>query len=269
MSGFSLAPAFGLGLASAPNVGGGGAPYVAQAVAFDPSTQLVNAAATAADTGLLSFSIWFKTPTLPVGEQYWFGVTQEDASTTPAVSFPSNGPGAQEVSVYSYSADLTYGYQAGNQFSTIEGAWHHMLFSGDMADPQAQQYLDDVAQRDLDPDFVLHSGFLPGGVMTINGRKWIFGGFDDPISFPREVAIEFADVWIAFGTSLLDGDGNIPEATRRKFIDADGKPADPSGFPAGSVLFTGNAAAFASNQGSAGAFAVTGSLTNASTSPSD
>jgi hypothetical protein len=48
-----------------------------------------------------------------------------------------------------------------------------------------------------------------------------------------------------------------------------GKPKDPDGFPAGAiVLFSGDAASFPINKGTGGAFALTGSLTNASSSPS-
>ncbi len=80
---------------------------------------------------------------------------------------------------------------------------------------------------------------------------------------------DMADVWVAPGVSLLDGAGLIPEATRRLFISATGKPVDPSGFPASAMLFSGNAASFGTNQGTGGAFTTTGTLTNSSSSPSD
>lgn len=61
------------------------------------------------------------------------------------------------------------------------------------------------------------------------------------------------------GISLLTG-GDIAEATRRLFIDADGKPVDPAvataELGAGCVLFTGDAASFGTNQGTGGAFSV-------------
>lgn len=53
-----------------------------------------------------------------------------------------------------------------------------------------------------------------------------------------------------------------------KFIVA-GVPANPSGFPAGAeLLFSGNAAGFVTNQGTGGTFTLTGTLTDADTSPS-
>lgn len=81
---------------------------------------------------------------------------------------------------------------------------------------------------------------------------------------------DFADYGLWIGSSIVEAGSTILEANRRKFIDADGKPVDPSNWPANPVLkFVGNATEFATNQGSGPAFTVTGTLTNASTSPSD
>ena len=60
---------------------------------------------------------------------------------------------------------------------------------------------------------------------------------------------------------------------RRYFVRSNGKPANPSyalaslGMPL--ISFIGNSTAFPVNGGSGGSFAVTGSLTNAGTSPTD
>lgn len=60
---------------------------------------------------------------------------------------------------------------------------------------------------------------------------------------------------------------------RRNFIDADGKPVAPTvaiaAYGTPTVALIGNASAFLTNQGTGGAFTLTGSLTNAATSPSD
>jgi hypothetical protein len=104
--------------------------------------------------------------------------------------------------------------------------------------------------------------------MSFDGLPcWIANDANIPI------ICDLADLRIMPGVSLLDGGGDIPEATRRMFIDADGKPVDPAvvtaALGAPCILFSGDAAAFATNQGTGGAFTLTGTLTDASTSPSD
>ena len=94
--------------------------------------------------------------------------------------------------------------------------------------------------------------------------------FED--SFAEGLVGDVADFRIAPGQNWLTG-GDISEATRRLFIDADGKPVDPAiataalGVPA--VLFSGDASTFGAKQGTGGAFTLTGTLTDATTSPSD
>ena len=63
------------------------------------------------------------------------------------------------------------------------------------------------------------------------------------------------------------------QGNRRYFVRANGKPTNPSyalallGAPI--IQFIGNSTAFPVNGGSGGSFTVTGSLTNAGTSPTD
>jgi hypothetical protein len=83
-------------------------------------------------------------------------------------------------------------------------------------------------------------------------------------------AYDVADVQIWLGTFIDPSvNGNI-----LKFVDVDGKPVDPAvaaaAFGQQTFLFSGDSTAFATNQGSGGACALTGTaLTDASTSPSD
>lgn len=106
--------------------------------------------------------------------------------------------------------------------------------------------------------------------IVLNGLPFYFGS-DGRINSSE---LEFADVWIAPGQSLLV-DGDIPLATRRKFFDASGKPVylgESGEIPTGvapAIFFSGNATGFATNRGTGGAFTLVGALTNASTSPSD
>jgi hypothetical protein len=63
------------------------------------------------------------------------------------------------------------------------------------------------------------------------------------------------------------------EANRRFIIDASGKAVDPAlaiaHFGTPTIALIGDATAFQTNQGTGGAFSLSGSLTNASSSPSD
>lgn len=81
--------------------------------------------------------------------------------------------------------------------------------------------------------------------------------------------MDMADVQMWIGTQT---DFSI-EANRRLFIDASGKPVDPAVATAAlgqqTVLMSGDKDTFGINQGSGGSFDSTGTLTNATTSPSD
>jgi hypothetical protein len=94
--------------------------------------------------------------------------------------------------------------------------------------------------------------------------------FDD--TFGDSFTGDIADLRIMPGVNLLT-DGDISETTRRLFIDALGKPVNPAvataALGAPSMLFSGNADTFGTNRGTGGAFTLTGSLTNAGSSPSD
>lgn len=82
------------------------------------------------------------------------------------------------------------------------------------------------------------------------------------------VTCDLADLQFWVGISPTLNAGNIA-----KFIDGGGKPVDPAvavaAFGSPVLLFSGDATTFATNQGTGGTFSVTGTLTNASTSPSD
>lgn len=149
-----------------------------------------------------------------------------------------------------------------NNPGAAAATWLHVLVSVDTNHAEglkiAKLYINDV-------DVTL--------VVTDNGDAFDMVGNGVPFWVGNDASgedpFDVADLWLAPGVSLLNGGGDIPEATRRLFIDADGKPVDPSGFPASAMLFSGDAAAFQTNQGTGGALTLTGSLTDASTSPSD
>lgn len=106
-----------------------------------------------------------------------------------------------------------------------------------------------------------------GGSMALNGK---LVAFPDSAGDEYAIAGDMAEVW--FAGQQVD---MAYAAAGGSFIDAGGKPKDlgPTGaVPTGvapEVFLSGNATSFGTNKGTGGAFTTTGTLTNASTSPSD
>lgn len=234
----------------------GSSPYTAEAVHFS-NNLIVNTSPTIANGKLVSGSIWFKIEELLDGDYIYlpFYDAQDTQST---IQIYNDG----SMSIYWLSSganDIT-GYTNG---TGLASGWHHLLYSFDLDNNAGARnyaiYLDDT----LVP-FIIQSD--DGGPVTIN-----FSGEIDFIeNFQNtDLEIDISDTWLAPGVSLLTGAGVISEANRRLFISAAGKPVNPFGFPASAILFSGDSSTFPVNQGTGGAFTLTGSLTNASTSPSD
>jgi hypothetical protein len=147
------------------------------------------------------------------------------------------------------------------------GVWHHVVGSAstNQDSPILVVYIDGV--KVPFGDNVTGSNFTT----LFNGLPLYVGSDSQTAS----VIGDMADVWIAPGVSLLDGSGDIPTSTLRKFISADGKPVYlgangqlPTGSPP-AVFLSGDSTSFATNQGTGGAFTLTGTLTDASTSPNN
>lgn len=159
------------------------------------------------------------------------------------------GPAAARVTVLSAGSVITL------------NSWQHVLFSCDLnfnlGLKLAAAYVNDV--------FVpLSFLFDTAGPFSIlfSQTLWTTGFSFGPL--------DQSDTFMAPGLSIVQGDGTISVANRRKFITAGGKPANPTGFPPGLVLNAGDASTFAVNQGTGGAtFDLMGAITNAPSSPSD
>lgn len=242
---------------------GGGPPsatppsYIASAVHFDGNTWLSTASLTATDNGFISYAGWFKYPS-PGGDadQIWV--------VDPENTFTSN-----------LSLHATFGFL--HRISPVGGApimeiytdpapslnaWHSAIVSIDTLNQAGKIYVDDV-------DVTVLAEGDPFS-MSFNGLPFFVGS--DTFGVSSSFTGDVADLRIMPGVSLLSA-GDIPEATRRLFIDVAGKPVDPAtataALGAPCVLFSGDATAFETNQGTGGAFMLTGALTDASTSPSD
>lgn len=236
--------------------------YTASAVHFDGATRLVDASLTTTDNGKATVSVWVYVP-----------AEAEDAG---AVFFADPASFVTGSIIYPGVGGLVQDYYMGNapgaDWMSIDadlpialGIWRHLLISVDTAGtPHMAVYVNDATLG-----APTANGAIADAAITFNGLSFNVG-YDGSAMFVGDMA----DLQVYPGVSVLtDGTNTIPEVNRRLFIDASGKPVDPAvavaelGTPA--VLLSGNAAAFVTNQGNGGALTLTGSLTNASTSPSD
>jgi hypothetical protein len=250
---------------AALSAAGGGAPYGAKAVHFDGSQFLNINSLTATDSGLLSVSFWFRRHVIAASAQLW--------TVDPAGIYLSTCGFGQAAGPSSlFTQNIANAANTDNASIDTTGVaisldiWHHVLLSMDVSGAGiAKLYLDRVDAG---------TAIFNGAPFTIafNGLSFMVGadtfGGDEFIG-------DVADLWIAPGQSLLIA-GDIPSATLDKFVTAGIKPVDlgadgstPTG-TAPAIFFSDDASAFGQpNLGTGGAFTLTGSLTNASTSPSD
>jgi len=247
-----------LGLIESAPAGGGPAPYHADAVHFDGNTFLSIASLAATNNSRFSISGWIKLAAADLGNG-WSLLANDTQNNDGIFDFRSDI--IVECKFVSPSAGASTVIVSNEVTSEV---WVNFIFSVDNSAQQAALYINDTAITFSATNFP-----SPAVNFLYNGLDCFFGsdGYGD-----NGIA-DFADCRAQIGTSWLDGGGLIPEATRRLFIDAGGKPVDPAtatgtlGAP--TILFSGDATGFGTNQGTGGTFTTTGTLTNASTSPSD
>ncbi len=224
---------------------GGPAPYHAGAVHFDGNTAIDVAAISASDSATCSFNFWFKAP---VGNNTLYVFDPNNFIFYSQTQLSASPP---DVSTVGETTDgsATVG-QASNDISAP--AWHNIRGWVDGSNGTSLTLTDNVVDTNTP---------------TSNGTPFIipFSGveFVMPYTPPGTLILDAADVWIGAGQKYAfntSGDA---------FVSAAGKPMPPSGFPSGTILFSGDASSFSVNQGTGGATTMTGTLTNASTSPSD
>ncbi len=244
---------------------GGG--YKAPSVHFDGTAYLSTANLTAPgdDTGFFTSVKWIKIPA--DGWASGAGLWQVDPEDT----YPSSeGPQSLDHKGWAVALDdagASHSLDTGSNVDAgtlSEGVWLPIMASAktnfDAGDKVLQVYIGDTPYTFAGQDIT--SAFL----MTFNGLPFFL--ISDSFA---TVKCDLSDTWIAPGQFI---DFSV-EANRRKFIDADGKPVylGANGeLPTGTspaVFFSGDSSTFATNKGTGGTFTLTGSLTNASSSPSD
>lgn len=252
------APTIGLPGINAPSAS---SPASSSAVHFDGSTFLARGAqltgVSDAPTGIFSFwvnSVSFGSSALFSDNTFDCSIFR-DAQDLQWSLF--NAPGSNNKAWGDFDVNGT-GFLA-------DGLWHHYLVSWNTNFDAGSRifivYLDDVQNTNAP----FHDSGVAYSVGYHQATDWQVGaGFDTP-----SMTADLAEFYFAPGQFLDFTD----EANRRKFSSVDNHPVSlgaSGSLPTGTapiIYFSGDAAGFATNLGTGGAFAVTGTLTNASTNP--
>lgn len=243
--------------------GGGGGDYIAKAVHFDGTAWLVNDALTATDNGFVSWTGFLKF--VNNSGNSTFAVVDPDNSYTTSWNYSGSSPIKYYADLESADASASIHVQT-HDGSPVADVWHSIVGTAETDFASGQKrgklYIDRIDVTELvDSDAAF--------TLAFNGLPFWFGN-DDSAS---GATFDCADVRFITGVSFLSA-GDIPVETLDLFVTADNKPVDPAVATAalgaaGAVLFSGDATTFGTNQGTGGSFTLTGSLTNATTSPSD
>lgn len=221
--------------------------YHAPAVSFDGSTWGSIAALASADSPLLTVSMWALIPTaqsLKIGDF----VPPPTVSGGSGLYFDTSG-------ILASIANDNLGVYTSPGAFPFDAAWHHILASADASGVviAGQILLDGVSQT-----------VAPGtGPITMLFHSQEFAFSDDPAIDPPLLTGSLADCMFYPGQYLTDVTIFRDPIT--------GKPKNPTGFPQGAIMLSGNAATFFSNTlGTEGPLTLqAGTITNAATSPSD
>jgi len=248
---------------------GGGGGYTAQAVHWDGASYLENAALNSGAHDKLSFAVWFLCPAGASICGFW--ITDPDApnfSYGEADPDPTPGFGGIQFTLVDVDQDTYLAEVKSSHGDPLVkpdyDTWYVYMGSADCSDSLGKLtgYLNDVDA--LNPDRSSNGGG-PGAVIAGDGVAMRIG-LPDPT--PRD-PVDMANFLMWYGQAI---DWSV-EANRRFIIDAGGKPVNPAlavaEFGTPTVMFVGDATAFQTNQGTGGTFTLSGSLTNATTSPSD
>lgn len=258
-------------------VSGGGGAYTAEAVHIDDATFLKIDSLTAADSPYLTFALFFRcTPAwinvassfalidfYPAGDEDIIGFNPAVMAAKFSASFDDN-PGNGQSFAYDATGTPTP--------SVFDSSWHSLVVSMDFNhDGNAKlgaAYLDRVLQapggssgHDDKPAFSFKFSGAPVGVP------------DTTEDYPVLPEMDLSVYQLFVGTKIVQDDNTILTADLNNFVTVDNKPVNPAtaalAYGSPTILFAGDHTGFATNQGTGGAFTLTGALTNATTSPSD
>lgn len=229
----------------------------ASAVHFDGETFLMNEALVSSDNGAASFSMWYKDDSSPEhASAFWLA----DPLNMGLTYFNNQGVGPGTIQV-SFNDQTLGGFLYSTPEDVSLDVWHHVISSVDAETQKMACYIDENL-------FGLPIHRYAGiGMSTIQFNGLSFWVGNDGIGDFTIGSV--ADLWVAPGVSLLDGDGNIPLGTIRKFRNSGGKPVflgENGELPTGTapaVFLSGDHASFPINKGTGGPFVLTGALSDA------
>lgn len=260
----NTAQLFGLATRGQANVqpvsgGGGGGAYVAKAVHFDGSAMLHDGASLTGLTDVTKFLF-----------SVWINVGTFDSFPSIAASYPNNsfdpfldsnsGFFGMQLADYQFDQDIA----PESATAVANTGWQNIVFSGDTSAD--------------DPGKVVQ--IYVNGSPSLTYTPGSVSGFS--VGFDEET--DFYVGWDGFALNKFTGDmsdlqlwcGINPDLSNSTVLNkliSGGKPVDPAtataAFGAQVLLFSGDATGFVTNQGTGGTFTLSGSLANASTSPSD
>ena len=228
--------------------------YVAEAVTFDGSDYLkTTTGAATTNSGLLTFSCWFKTGNTATRVILWH---RNDSS-------PYGGVWIQLAAGDTFSlvceGDLAAKYWTMSTVTTYtDDVWHHVLASIDTSDKSISKlYIDDS-------NYTFADSWSTSGDITFNYATAAVGARSNGTIPWYE---DLAEVYYAPGEYL---DLTV-ESNRRKFIDADGKPVNllTSGAPDPLIYCKGIASTWnaGTQYGSSSGWSMTGSVADSSNEP--
>lgn len=174
--------------------------------------------------------------------------------------------GRIQIILQSSGGSQTLSYLGNTVGAHDDGLWHSLLASWNTGAGAGSKFLQVYA------DDVADGGSITDGSVSFNvdnsESNW---GIGATTAGANTLVGDIAQVYYRIGSTI---DFSV-EANRRKFISADNRPVDlgaNGSLPTGTqpIIFLNNpAASFGTNKGSGGDFTVTGTLTDASTRPSD
>ena len=239
----------GLGLSPRRRGAGAVPSYVATAVNFNGSTHLTRGGAL---TGVSASKVW--------SGSMWLRL-----AATSGVFYRAFNATDDKYSLLFFEFDggrmNLFAMNAGGSFildlrlPCSDTNWHHYMWSFDLANAgNRHSYIDDVSAGTwatyTDDTMDFSAGDLGWGAFPTGANP--FSG-------------DMADSWVRFGGSVIDFS---VEANRRTFITAEGKPANPTGWPSGGqVQFHGPVDSWHTNKGSGGGFTVAAGALGAGTGP--
>ena len=239
-------------------------PYTAKAVHFDGITRIHRTVFNAPhDDQNFAYSFWFKiAPTAPGELAIWSSDPVTNGSCW--ASFLKRSHYLETYWKDETTAKKQPAVSGTVQRNLFDSTWHHCLFAGrtnetSISADQRVCYIDDVKQTLVETN----NGHGPFHLI-LDGNPFFIGDDNEGNFFVGDMA----DFWFSTQQNLITTGEDFNLSTRRLFIDDQGRPQDPSGFPPADILFSGDHTTFSNNQGTGGTFTViSGALTDASTHP--